>query len=317
VARTTRAAQEGIVQASEAGDPTLYCYLFIMPSGMEPKLTTKMYERQIGPFGCDAYDILSNASFNIGQAVTTVVPGSFSCEHGGKWGTALNTENFIRVWQTMFSLGQWQSYDWSIKNDADAVFFPPRFLDLVTGRSGLMAAVPTGPVYLNNCQWGMHGPVEAVSNEAMGMYFQSGTTVCADILQRAMTSELPAGADEAEYSFGEDQFMRECLEELGVTKVDAMPHILSERYACGERPQDCGDARVTFHAFKNVPEFMVCLNYAEVTGESSWPVYHKASDAAVAASQIGWMAPEDAAEAVPQEGGDAQAADFTGYPAET
>jgi len=186
--------------------------------------------------------------------------------------------------------------DWTIKNDADAIFFPQRFLDLVTGQTELMDMVPEGPVYLNNCQWGMHGPVEAVSNEAMGMYFQSGTTVCADILQRANTAELPAGADEAEYSFGEDQFMRECLEELGVTKVDAMPHILSERYACGERPQDCGDARVTFHAFKNVPEFMVCLNYAEVTGESSWPVYHKASDAAVAASQTGWMTPEEAAE---------------------
>jgi len=131
------------------------------------------------------------------RGLVDVVQGSFSCEHGGKWGTALNTENFVRVWQAMDALGQWRNHDWIIKNDADAVFFPPRFLDLVTGRSGLMAAVPTGPVYLNNCQWGMHGPVEAVNNEAMGMYFQSGTTVCADILQRAMTAELPAGADEA------------------------------------------------------------------------------------------------------------------------
>ncbi len=39
-----------------------------------------------------------------------------------------------------------------------------RSTELLTDAQWLVPALPTQAVYINNCQWGLHGPIEAISN---------------------------------------------------------------------------------------------------------------------------------------------------------
>ncbi|CAE8638927.1 unnamed protein product, partial [Polarella glacialis] len=91
----------------------------------------------------------------------------------------------------------------------------------------------TQAMYLNNCQWGLHGPIEVFSRRAIATYI-AGLPICADLLPHA---------------WGEDKFVDQCMMKLGLTRVDVFD-LLSE-IACGEQPAPCGQTDVTFHPFKN------------------------------------------------------------------
>merc|ERR1712194_474766 len=48
------------------------------------------------------------------------------CAFGGEFGTALNTELFLQVWQSVINDARFQFNDWTVKADPDCVFFPQR-----------------------------------------------------------------------------------------------------------------------------------------------------------------------------------------------
>merc|ERR1711990_853207 len=85
-----------------------------------------------------------------------------SCDKGGEFKTILNTDVFLNVWKRLISDGNFKRHDWSVKVDADSVFFPARLRALVAG----FTETPNG-VYLNNCKFGLHGPVEVLSKNAV------------------------------------------------------------------------------------------------------------------------------------------------------
>eukprot|EP00442_Polarella_glacialis_P053024 CAMPEP_0115104802 /NCGR_PEP_ID=MMETSP0227-20121206/35555_1 /TAXON_ID=89957 /ORGANISM="Polarella glacialis, Strain CCMP 1383" /LENGTH=570 /DNA_ID=CAMNT_0002501835 /DNA_START=198 /DNA_END=1910 /DNA_ORIENTATION=- len=106
----------------------------------------------------------------------------------------------------------------------------------------------TQAMYLNNCQWGLHGPIEVFSRRAIATYI-AGLPICADLLPHA---------------WGEDKFVDQCMMKLGLTRVDVFD-LLSE-IACGEQPAPCGQTDVTFHPFKNVEKWFACWNFARKYG---------------------------------------------------
>eukprot|EP00441_Pelagodinium_beii_P045730 CAMPEP_0197623642 /NCGR_PEP_ID=MMETSP1338-20131121/3616_1 /TAXON_ID=43686 ORGANISM="Pelagodinium beii, Strain RCC1491" /NCGR_SAMPLE_ID=MMETSP1338 /ASSEMBLY_ACC=CAM_ASM_000754 /LENGTH=646 /DNA_ID=CAMNT_0043193683 /DNA_START=75 /DNA_END=2015 /DNA_ORIENTATION=+ len=103
-------------------------------------------------------------------------------------------------------------------------------------------------MYINNCQWGLHGPIEVFSRRAIATYI-AGLPICADLLPHA---------------WGEDKFIDQCMIELGLTRVDVFD-IMSE-IACGDQPAPCGQSDATFHPFKEVNRWLACWHFANKYG---------------------------------------------------
>merc|ERR1712217_1007382 len=107
----------------------------------------------------------------------------------GSW---INTGLFTQVWKAIGRKGTYLNYDWIIKVDPDAVFFPHKLI----ARIHNLPVPPTG-VYLNNCE-------------------------NVDSCKRNTVANWKVGVDGGKYGpMGEDLFAQICLEKNGVAKLDA------------------------------------------------------------------------------------------------
>jgi len=298
--------------------PTLYCFSLMMPFGYEPGLLAEQHRKGTSIFACDEHEVFSNTSALMpsGEPApvnVTPVEGSLAVEYGGRWGTALNAGVFNRVWAEVVRLGRFRRFDWTVKVDPDAVFFPERLRNVLIRRaplnrvrtrlpapSGLhcgqcrqlgswqqsctdrvhgyqrqnntcaealqLAARPPpvdcgcscdvfacdvpeeAAMYINNCKWGLHGPIEIFSRRAVLAYVD-GLPQCSDIL---------------EHPWGEDKVIDQCLQRLNITRVNEYD-VLSE-LACGEQPSPCQSQDVAFHPFKSVESYFTCHSFASQYG---------------------------------------------------
>lgn len=103
-------------------------------------------------------------------------------------------------------------------------------------------------MYLNNCKWGLHGPLEVLSRRAVAAY----------------VSGLPQCTQMRQHPWGEDKFMDNCMSQLGVVRTNQY-RLLSET-ACGEEPAPCGTADVAFHPFKSIQSYFSCWGFADKYG---------------------------------------------------
>ena len=102
-----------------------------------------------------------------------------------------------------------------------------------------------GPsVYLNNCRFGLHGPLEVFSRAAVTR-LTDGLSQCDDLRQQ---------------EWGEDKFLDRCLMLLGVVRVNDF-NLLSEK-ACGGDEPDCASGAVAFHPFKDPLSYFQCWTKA-------------------------------------------------------
>ncbi|CAK0835422.1 unnamed protein product, partial [Prorocentrum cordatum] len=107
-----------------------------------------------------------------------VAIGSFKCEKG-EWGSWANAEVFLRGWRAVNDDGRYRHHDWTIKVDADTVFYPDRFpmhmdkLQLTGDRSVFfMNFMPGYPVV---------GALEAVSTIVLIAFFDQHFNECDDL----------------------------------------------------------------------------------------------------------------------------------------
>lgn len=276
-------ASAPVVWPAVSNASSLYCFSHMMPFGSELHLLQSQYEHSAGIFQCDAYDVFSNATIDVALGLTTyAVPGPIVVPHGGALNLALNTNVFIRMWRAVLSIGTYKQHAWSLKLDPDCVFLPERFRDLISRTSiqelPLGAWIPSGKVFLENCEYGMLGSVEVLSRDAMDTFLDKMDS-CEDIRQAAMDifpAGMPENFDEADHAFGEDQYLRTCLVTLGVTKVDEYQSLLSDASACvvqtvtnAGQPTDCTGAYVAFHAYSSAPDWLACWHLAHRAGH--WP----------------------------------------------
>jgi len=157
----TRAATPELT-AAVATSASLYCFTVMLPFGNEPKLIQKQYDQTWSLFDCDAYAVLSNESLELSPGhpkgqMTTVFNGSMAVEFntwtwaalGGKM--ALNTPVFVRAWKSVFQLGHWRNFDWTVKVDPDTVFFSRRLAELLDARP-LLPPEDTAPSNASLCE---------------------------------------------------------------------------------------------------------------------------------------------------------------------
>mmetsp|Transcript_1858 Transcript_1858/g.4440 ORF Transcript_1858/g.4440 Transcript_1858/m.4440 type:complete len:325 (-) Transcript_1858:162-1136(-) len=229
-----------------ASTVSLYCFALVIPTGYEVSLMRSQLKKHAGLFGCNAYTVYSNEIISLSdeppRVSTALLPGSLECPYGGQFHTAMNTEIFVRVWRRVFTDRTFAAQDWTVKVDADAVFLPGRL------REHARMQHPGKKIFFNNCGFGLHGPVEVLSQAAVYAY-EMGMSRCID----AKVSDW--------HSEGEDVFLRKCLGLLAVEEVDDFG-LLSEQ-ACGENPSPCLSGKVAFHPFKDENAWFTCLAQAE------------------------------------------------------
>jgi len=248
--------------------PSLFCTSLMLPWSYEVDMLRSQLARNVGIFQCDAWAVFSNEKVKLKEGATSdedvycdIINGSLKAEIGGKFHTALNTPIFQRFWKLLTVDGRAWSYDWTIKVDPDCVFFPHRLKGMLANEYK-PAGTPGDAVWLNNCQLGLHGPIEVFTKQALGAYKDSHG-VCDSV---------------AEEHGQEDVFLRHCFEKLELPKINVFNLLLESEWACNERPSSstnmppCYDRQVAFHPFKSVETYFKCYDKA---AKMSWstPLY--------------------------------------------
>jgi len=234
----------GCPELSALAAPLLFCFSLMRPVGYELGLLSAQLARRAGIFGCDEFSVFSTKRFSIGVGplgpveTETFVPAAVV---KSKDGTAGNAELFMHVWDSVRSLAKYQTTDWTIKADPDAVLLADRLRNHLrphTGQSAFMVNcakpfMPEGPM--------MFGALEAISRQGLDTYF-------------AKSGDCIGGLPWKEW--GEDLFLNQCFKKIGVARKNDF-QIYSDGVCTGV---DCRDPdAAAFHPKKDVASWFACL----------------------------------------------------------
>ncbi|CAK0847846.1 unnamed protein product, partial [Prorocentrum cordatum] len=183
---------------------TIFCFALMLPHSYEQELLEDQESRGTGMFDCDDWMIYSNKAVPIGPKKASVIDSDLKCKMGGEFGTALNLDIFIVLWTKLVEDAVYLEHNWTVKVDPDAVFFPLRLRVILTTHTEV-----EGGTYINNCKYGLHGPLEVFSRNAVTAW-STGWRDC------KTTFEAKCGGD---CYWGEDLFIDQCLDKvLGVKR---------------------------------------------------------------------------------------------------
>lgn len=219
-----------------------------MPTGYESGLVALQLAKGWGVFACDGNAVYSNKTFRLQpedspQTLTTrVIDTDLYCPFGGEFGTLMNTPVFIKLWEQVIADGDFRVYQWTVKVDADAAFLPQRLQRLLSGPE-LRYPDPQADfgVFINNCHYGLHGPIEVLTRRALDVYAE-GSFAC----------DTPPQ---------EDVYIQGCLSKLGVRQVDEFD-LLAEEHCDSRDWKQCTGPQIAFHPFKDIPEYSRCVGFA-------------------------------------------------------
>lgn len=252
----TTTSTKSLYTTRKPSSNSMYCFALMIPNTYEEELLRWQVEQHVSLFSCDEAGVFSNVTKEVAPGVRTIkIESTLTCEKGGEFGTALNTDIFFAVWDGVVAKGRYALHDWTVKVDPDCVFFPERMVPTLSphvtaGREG------TG-VYINNCPFGMHGPLEVFSRAAVDTW-HDGHQSCFDHF-----SELCDGP----CLWGEDMFIDQCLQKwLNSTRVDDFGQLVEDH--CDPPPswQECKNGTVAaLHPFKNISSYKKCHEAAKAT----------------------------------------------------
>jgi len=223
---------EYMVAPAGAGKQTagtsLFCFMAVLPGSPEQALVEAARIRKAHIFGCEGNAIYDSSKSKFHTWDTGV-------------STLVNTAAFVKVWDHVKEDGQFAQHDWTVKVDADCVFFPARL------RSHLQKLNPPAytPMYVKNTMprftlGGFLGAIEILSKTAVETYLDN-TKDCRKFI--GMTS-------------GEDGFLKDCVDALGVGYMhdDAILHP-------SDNPVECSATEfVAYHPMKAPGNWIYCYD---------------------------------------------------------
>jgi hypothetical protein len=238
------------------GKADLFCFSLMLPHGYEVDLIKMQYDQHVSIFACDEWEVYSNEAIEISSGVTTgIVDSDLKCGKGGEFGTALNKEIFEAVWDSVVKDNRFSAHQWTAKADPDCVFFPDRM------RSTLQnyPEDPAEGIYLNNCKFGMHGPLEVFSRNAVKAW-HGGVQECESYFNDQCSGDC---------LWGEDMFIDQCLMRvIHVKRVDAFDFMVEDHCDPPEDWESCRSSSVAaFHPFKDEEGYLSCWMVAHALTE--------------------------------------------------
>lgn len=235
--------------------PSFLCFAYIGVDTPELGLVRTQAEKMRGIFSCEEYAVFATKVVSLGGAgLTTQVDVTQMKGCLTSSGRACNALVFISVWQGVQALRTngtttYKNHDWTIKVDADAVFFPARMKSMLVQRN----------LKANQALWVQNlgcwpsiqfvGPLEVVSREGLTIYFEK-RALCADKV--------------SVYHVGEDLWMQKCFEALKIPKLDMSGILATGDDPCSMR-RCWQDKKVAYHHFKTPVSWTQC--YEQSTGE--------------------------------------------------
>lgn len=223
-------------------------------------------DRGMSIFACEENAIFSDGDIKLsnGRPFTRVSDGDGDWhfakrEETGCW---VNTGLFSQVWKAIQAEGKWQSADWVVKADPDAVFVPSR----LRKRLSSTFEVPRGS-YLTNCpyvDYGFFGNLEVFSMTAFGTLLTNIDSCKAEI-------NWKVGIQNGKYGpMGEDLFAQICLDTHSVRRIASFD--MTQDGACEDKrdPDDKENKKwqphcewaygSSLHPFKEVDAWAQCMD---------------------------------------------------------
>eukprot|EP00913_Durusdinium_trenchii_P000052 g48.t1 len=145
------------VQGRERNE--MHCVMLFRPWTYEQSLIEIQYRKKAGIFQCDSYALYSNEVIELFPGVVSRrIHSPLMCEIGGQFITALNLGIFLTFYRQVILDADFMDSAWVIKVDPDTVWNPQRLRPLL---DGLSWGLDGDGIYLNNCELGFHGPIDA------------------------------------------------------------------------------------------------------------------------------------------------------------
>jgi hypothetical protein len=230
---------------------TAFCFALMLPDSYEQKLLAMQHEERASLFACDEAAVFSNREVEIAEGLwTSAVQSDLKCEKGGEFNTALNLPIFLAVWTKVIGSGQFLRHDWTVKVDPDTVFMPERLPHILQ-----VHPESEKGVYLNNCKFGLHGPLEIFSRNAVKAWAM-GSERCVEYFTRLCNGDC---------KWGEDMFVDQCLHRVLELRRDNDFRLLVEDH-CDPPPgwMSCEDTNyAAYHPFKQIESYRQCLRHAK------------------------------------------------------
>jgi len=228
-------------------EPSLFCMSVMTPAEVE--LTKAQLASKTGIFACDEFSVISGERILLGHTPWGAQWTWFDPELSRAMRNAsVNAEVFLRAWDLLIDQkkGGPLAHDWIVKVDPDSVFLADRLRQQLSPHEA-----PKGSgLYLANCAKNpsshkLLGSLEVFSHSAF-MAYKRGRSRCKQELNWK--------------NMGEDIFMQECFDKLGVGKVDDFGLLGDSRCigaSCNEK------TKVVFHPFRTVKSYFDCLHLAK------------------------------------------------------
>jgi hypothetical protein len=227
----------------------------MLPDSYEVDLIRMQYKFGVSLFACDEHEVYSSRPVPYATGRTSaVVQSDLRCELGGEFYTRLNAGIFRVVWRKVLTDDRFRHYDWTVKVDPDSVFFPNRLRGLL---KQTIDHIPRDGMYLNNCKFGLHGPLEMLSRVAV-LRWVVGMDGCEAHFRREACKGQPC-------AWGEDLAMDQCMWKILKVKRLNISLLLNEAHCDSKDWSDCSNGAVAFHPFKTAGEYGHCLTNAEHT----------------------------------------------------
>jgi len=267
-----QAIMEPVLQDAVSVGSSLYCFeVYTKDTGTTKKseeLETIQYQysKGLSIFACDAQDVFADVVVEVGPGLSTIsvvdTENDFHFAKRKETGAWVNTGMFTQVWKAIASGSKYQSADWVVKVDADAVFVPSRLATKLQSQ-----LVPPSGIYLENCkyvEYGYFGNLEVFSSAAFATLIEKIDDCKAD-----MQINWKVGVKNGKYGpMGEDLFAQACLDKFGVRRVEAFD-ITTDGACPADRPIDqqknkkwtptCAwTATPAMHPFKKVADWIKC-----------------------------------------------------------
>lgn len=247
--------EPGSPQPAEVG--SAYCVILMRPYTYEASLLQLQFNQRKGVFACPGYDVFSNQEMILADGLKTKkIRSSQMCEVGGEFKTALNLRIFAAFWKEVFTRKDYMNYNWLVKADADTVFFYHRLPGLLQEYED-RASSPSGEgVYFNNCKFGMHGPLEVFSQNAI-LALQGHFKDCYFYFRKLCSGDC---------HWGEDLWVDQCLKRRANETISRVNKygLLEEQHCDPEEDWDsCENPhKVAFHPFKSESSWQRCMQHA-------------------------------------------------------
>jgi hypothetical protein len=199
-----------------------------------------------GIFACDEYAVFSNVSMELGGVGSKVVVAALKFPVEGSVVTRSMSSStvlvFRHLWREVVLQGRWMFYNFTVKVDPDAAFFPERLRGMMTQADRKHAHMGNG-IFFRQCASGFQGAVEVLSRRALSAY---------SLGQGSCDRRPPQ----------EEDYLHRCLRALRVTEIDHFGILASD--PCGYRGWErCETTHASFHPFRSVSAIEQCIRNAQ------------------------------------------------------